>query len=409
MRNQVGGVLIVVVVVGGVGWVADGSTPGVGPSTLEVSAATGDIPSTLEVVAASVVSAPAESTSTASSAVASAVVTDPVTDEAAAEEDEGAVAAVTVAARAARLDALVDPDDPAAAAALDGLYTAGGAAREEIDARIAALGDEGYRMRPNPEVADSLVVEDVVLVDGPPATRAEVTACVVDSVVTYQPATADSTPQASEVVVSDDVRAFRTVYMLVNEAGTWKVDTAAFVEDWPGETTCPPPPSTTTAPPTTLDPIAAEEAAVTARVLEIQAVRVNAYVNLDAPGNAEALDDAYTEGGVAREVVESDLQALRDEGWRVRENPSVPMTITVESIELRDGPPTNHANAIVCLIDSAIVYEPGGAPDGSDAVVNNDVIAGRSVQRLVREDGTWQLDEVESLDEWPGAPECPPA
>lgn len=319
------------------------------------------------------------------------------------QTDEAAVSAVAVEARAVRFAALTSPDDPQAIAALDTYYTSDGAARQEIDALIVSLEDEGLVMRANPNVPDSLVVETVRLADGPPATKAEVTACVVDAVVMVD----EAAPESTETVRSEDFRAFRTVFTLLKQDEMWKVDTAAFVDEWPGETACPAPPPTTTAPPTTIDPIAAEEAAVAARVLEIDSVRWDSVVNLDAPGNAEVLDAHYTDAGVARAVLESDLQALRDEGWRVRERPELPQSLTVEGVVLVDGPPATRADATVCIVDSTILYEPAGAPDGSDAIVDDEIVAYRSVQHLLFEDGAWQLDEVETIDEWTGVAECP--
>ncbi|MDQ3544841.1 MAG: hypothetical protein M3431_13395 [Actinomycetota bacterium] len=321
--------------------------------------------------------------------------------------DTAAVTAAAIAARTARMDALLAPDDADVIATLDDLYVADGAAREEIDTRVQHLLDEGYRVRPNPDVPDSLTVESVSLLDGPPATTADVTACVVESAITYEPAAPESSEP--EQVVDDSFRAFRTVYSLVNEGGIWQVDTASFVEEWPGETACPPPPTTTTATTTTLDPVAAEEALIAQRVQEIAAVRSNAAINLDAPGNAEALDASYTDGGTARQILDSDLQALRDKGWRVRPNPSVPRSIAVEAISLLDGPPATRADVQVCIIDPEIVYEPGGLPDGSDAIVDGETYAYRSVQHLLLEEGVWQLDEVDRLDEWTGVTACPPA
>ena len=66
-----------------------------------------------------------------------------------------------------------------------------------------------------------------------------------------------------------------------------------------------------TLPPT--DPVD-PTAEVAAAAVETWDVRMNAYINLDAPGNEAALDAHYTPDGEARAVVESDLQTLRDQG-----------------------------------------------------------------------------------------------
>ena len=281
-------------------------------------------------------------TTTSTSTVAPTTTLDPVAAE------EAAVAQAAVEARTARMDALVNPDDPDVIAALDTHYVADGAAREEIDERIASMHEEGLTVVANADVPDTLTVEDVVLVDGPPSTSAEVTACVVESGTYY-----GEVPETSLVVVGDDYRAFRAVYAMVNDDGTWKVDTATFVDEWPGETTCPPPPPTTTAAPTTLDPIAAEEALVAQRVQEIQAVRLNAYINLDAPGNAEALDASYTADGEARS--RSSRVTCRRYETRVGEsvsNPEVATSLHVSKRRARRRSARDTADVTVCIVDS---------------------------------------------------------
>ena len=356
---------------------------------------------TTEPVGSTVPSTSEGQTTSTTSTLAPTTTLDPVA------ADIAAVTAVAIAARTARMDALLSPDDADVIATLDDLYLADGAAREEIDTRVQHVLDEGYRVRPNPDVPDSHTVESVSLLDGPPATRANVAACVVESAITYEPAAPESSEP--EQVVDDSYRAFRTVYSLVNDGDIWQVDTASFVEEWPGETACPPPPTTTTATPTTLDPVAAEEALIAQRVQEIQAVRLNAYNNLDAPGNVEALDAVYTADGLARQVVESDLETLRSEGWRLRPNPEIPNSLTIEQIWLLDGPPSTRADVQACVVDPAILYEPGGAPGGGDAIVNDEVVVGRVVEHLVFVDGAWRLDEVEVIDEWRGVTSCPAA
>ncbi len=297
------------------------------------------------------------------------------------------------------MDALVNPDDPDVIAALDTHYVADGAAREEIDERIASMRDEGLTVVANADVPDALTVEDVVLVDGPPSTSAEVTACVVESGTYY-----GEVPETSLVVVGDDYRAFRAVYAMVNDDGTWKVDTATFVDEWPSETACPPPPPTTTAAPTTLDPIAAEEALVAQRVMEIQAVRLNAYINLDAPGNAEALDANYTADGEARAVVESDLQTLRDEGWRVRDNLRFQPRLTVENGRASRRPAGDSRPMYrSAMVDPGSSTSPAAARTARTRSSTTKSPPDVSVQHLVLEDGNLASStRRRTSTNWPG-------
>ena len=104
------------------------------------------------------------------------------------------------------------------------------------------------------------------------------------------------------------------------------------------------------------------------------------------------------------------IETLRSNGWRTRENPAVPSILTVEGdVELLDGPPATRAEVTVCEIGAGIVYEPAGAPDGSDAIVNDEIVARRARTTLVLEDGTWKVFGGESLGEWNGAATCPAA
>jgi hypothetical protein len=102
------------------------------------------------------------------------------------------------------------------------------------------------------------------------------------------------------------------------------------------------------------------------------------------------------------------METLRSNGWRSRENPDVPSTTTVEGeVELLDGPPATRAQLTVCTIDSGVVFEPGGAPDGSDTIVNDEIIARRNRITMVLEDGAWKVFEGENIGTWNGATTCP--
>ena len=100
---------------------------------------------------------------------------------------------------------------------------------------------------------------------------------------------------------------------------------------------------------------------------------------------------------------------MRREGWRLRPNPAIANSLTIEEIRLLDGPPSTRADVQACIVDPAILYEPGGAPGGGDAVVNDEVIVGRVVEHLILVDGTWRLDDVEVFEEWRGVTSCPAA
>jgi hypothetical protein len=165
---------------------------------------------------------------------------------------------------------------------------------------------------------------------------------------------------------------------------------------------------TTEAPPTTVDPIAATKAAVVAAVVQARQDYLYATMNYDAPdaltvfGKTTAPDSPSYQLGVAN------INELQSHGWRVRLNPEVPSVTTVESdVTLLDGPPATKAEVTVCTIDSPVVYEPGGAPDGSDTVVNDEVTAFRTRVTLVMQDGAWKVYEGTGIGKWPGSTSCP--
>src|SRR6188474_514649 len=70
--------------------------------------------------------------------------------------------------------------------------------------------------------------------------------------------------------------------------------------------------TSTVAPTTTLDPIAAEEAAVSEAAVQARLARFNALVNLDDPTTVENLNTYYVADGTALAEVLLGIQDLRD-------------------------------------------------------------------------------------------------
>ena len=64
----------------------------------------------------------------------------------------------------------------------------------------------------------------------------------------------------------------------------------------------------------------------------------------------------------------------------------------------------------MCAVDPGILYEPGGAPDGGDAIVNDTVYAHRLAYLMQKVDGSWKLASVAELGSaGKGWSQCPPA
>ena len=63
---------------------------------------------------------------------------------------------------------------------------------------------------------------------------------------------------------------------------------------------------------------------------------------------------------------------------------------------------------VSCEVNSEIFVELGGAPDGSDALVTDEVTVGRLVVRLQQVDGLWKSDSGETIAELASPEECVP-
>ena len=96
--------------------------------------------------------------------------------------------------------------------------------------------------------------------------------------------------------------------------------------------------TTTVAPTTTLDPVAAEEAAVSEAAVQARLARLNALVNPDDPAAVAALDQYYASRQSGSSGGRPSLAgSSASEGWRVRAASDVPESVTVEEIAFADG------------------------------------------------------------------------
>jgi hypothetical protein len=165
-----------------------------------------------------------------------------------------------------------------------------------------------------------------------------------------------------------------------------------------------------TAPPTTVDPITASKAAVVAAVAQSRQVYNYVVANYDAPDALDVLATTAVRDGPSWNVAVQNMATLRSNGWLVRPNPEIPDTSTVEGdVQLLDGPPATRAQATVCTISAGIVYKPGAAPDGSDVIINDEVVARRELVTMVLQDGAWKLEQGTNVGTWKGQATCPAA
>jgi hypothetical protein len=179
------------------------------------------------------------------------------------------------------------------------------------------------------------------------------------------------------------------------------------------ETTSPPPatdppstdPATTIAPTTTLDPAATLAAEVEADFLEAFAAL---YEAVQDPGDDEKLSTAL-DWHVApnRRFIADQLEEYRLNGWIARPNPDVNAVVVIEVPAILLDPSDDAAELQVCEVDSWIVVEPGAGPDGSDALVNDELNTYRSTYFVRRVDGRWLVEGSSEIGSWLGLKSCP--
>lgn len=173
-------------------------------------------------------SSPASSTST--TAATTTTTTDPI---AATEE---AVEQAALQSRADYLYAIESYDATDAVARLEQSIVVGSPSMSEALEFMETFRRNGWHSRPNPDVPESAVVEDIALLDGPPATQAEVVWCIVSPSIVFEPPSVEG---GSEVIVNDEIVARRSRSTFVLDAGTWKLDHGDSLGEWSGVTSCP--------------------------------------------------------------------------------------------------------------------------------------------------------------------------
>ena len=164
-------------------------------------------------------------------------------------------------------------------------------------------------------------------------------------------------------------------------------------------------PTTTQAPTTTIDPAEALAAEVEADYREAIRLGDEALQDpFDAARETAALDRRL---GIIRENFAERLARYRTESLAIRENETVPATIVVEQPARLVPPSDDVIEMQVCEVDSWIVVEVGAGPNGTDAVVNPDVVAYRAQVFMRNVDGVWRYEGGNDLASWEGATSCP--
>lgn len=163
--------------------------------------------------------------------------------------------------------------------------------------------------------------------------------------------------------------------------------------------------TTTEATTTTIDPADAFAADVEADLLETVELK---NLAIQSPSDMQAVEAAlagFTGGNL--EYIRAQLEEYRSKGWVARANDSVEYMLTIEQRAQPNGGQPDSAVVQVCEIDPWIIVEPGAGPGGSDAIVNDDVYAYRSLFVLELVDGRWLIRGSDPIGEWTGVTECP--
>jgi hypothetical protein len=160
---------------------------------------------------------------------------------------------------------------------------------------------------------------------------------------------------------------------------------------------------TTAAPPTTVDDEARLRAAEQAYIESWEAYHA-AILDPSDPELRAEVERAYTPG--AFEVASSVLDQFVMAGIAAKPHPSILAEVSVLSNAMFVPGDGDLADLISCEINSEAYYEIGTAPDGSYALVRDDVFVVRSLVRIEWDGENWRLHSGETLSERVGAVGC---
>ena len=169
-------------------------------------------------------------------------------------------------------------------------------------------------------------------------------------------------------------------------------------------TTTEPPAPSTEAPTTTID-TEAQLAAAEQAYLDAFDAYIAAARDPSNPGLRAEIERLHT--GPNLEFTLSQLDGFVREGWVARAaDPPSSTTILAAPQFLPDR--TDFVELVACTVDTERFVEPGGAPDGTDALVTDEVTVRRVLVRLLLIDGQWRSDSGEILAELSSPEECEP-
>ena len=160
-------------------------------------------------------------TTTTSSSSTSTTTTQPVDPEAATKQE---IAQVVIDAREAILEAGYEPVDPTYPAIRESFTEYGAKAIVEA---LSAMKADGRAFRKTDEDLETVIVLTVEL---PFENEAVAIACVISDAVEFDVSTGR--------IVNDDLGSRLVSYKLVNDGGTWLINTADTLARYPGVASC---------------------------------------------------------------------------------------------------------------------------------------------------------------------------
>ena len=169
-------------------------------------------------------------------------------------------------------------------------------------------------------------------------------------------------------------------------------------------TTTEPPALSTDAPTTTID-TEAQLAAAEQAYLDAFDAYIAAARDPSNPALRAEIERLYT--GPNLEFTISQLDGFVEQNWVARPAEEPSRTIILLSPQFLPNR-TGFVELVSCEVNSEIFVELGGAPDGSDALVTDEVTVGRLVVRLQQVDGLWKSDSGETIAELASPEECVP-
>jgi hypothetical protein len=124
----------------------------------------------------------------------------------------------------------------------------------------------------------------------------------------------------------------------------------------------------------------------------------------DTAKEAAAMDRRL---GVIAENFAVKLADWRERNYALRQHPDVPASITIEVPATLVLEGADVAELQICEVDSWVVVEVRAGPNGSDAVVNDEIASYRSTILLRKVEDVWRVEGGSELARWEGFTECP--